>query len=91
MANVLLEGAASARPLITTGRPGCGETVDDGVTGYVVKERDSQDLIDKIERFLALPLAEKRKMGQAGRQKMEREFDRNIIVAAYMEEINKLL
>lgn len=91
MANVLLEGAASARPLITTGRPGCGETVDDGVTGYVVKERDSQDLIDKIERFLTLPLTEKRKMGQAGRQKMEREFDRNIIVDAYMEEINKLL
>jgi len=91
MANVLLEGAACGRPLITTGRPGCGETVDDGITGYVVKERDSQDLIDKIERFIALPLEEKRKMGEAGRRKMEREFDREIIVNAYMEEINRLL
>ena len=91
MANVLLEGAACGRPLITTGRPGCGETVVDGVTGYVVKERDTDDLIAKIERFISLPYEDKVKMGEAGRNKMEREFDRTIVVDVYLKESEKAM
>lgn len=87
MSNVLLESCACARPIITTGRPGCGEAVDDGVNGFVVRERDSADLVDKIERFLAMPWAEREAMGLAGRAKVEREFDRQIVVERYMEEI----
>ena len=37
ISNVLLEAAAMARPIITTDHVGCKETVDDGVTGYIVK------------------------------------------------------
>lgn len=91
MANVLLESAASGRPLITTDMPGCGETVDDGVTGFVVKPQNSNDLKEKIERFIALSHEEKRNMGIAGRKKMEREFDRKIVTEAYISEINKIL
>lgn len=90
MANVLLEGAACARPLITTGRPGCGETVENGITGLIVRERDSADLIEKIEDFMSLPYEKKLEMGLAGRKKMELEFDRNIVVNAYMEELAKI-
>ncbi|WP_137655287.1 glycosyltransferase family 4 protein, partial [Bifidobacterium moukalabense] len=87
VSNVLLEGAAAARPLITTDRPGCRETVDDGVSGYLVREKDSKDLIDKMEMFLDLSESQKKEMGRRGREKMEREFDRNIIVNAYLGEI----
>src|SRR5699024_7082377 len=59
MSNVLLESAASGRPLITTNRSGCREIVDDGVNGYLVKQKDSKDLTDKIEKFLSLPYTEK--------------------------------
>lgn len=90
MSNVLLESLASGRPIITTGRAGCREAVDDGVTGYVVKQKDSQDLIEKIERFIALPWEVKRQMGLAGREKVEREFDRKIVVSAYLEIINQM-
>ena len=54
MSNVLLKSCACGRPIITTDRPGCHEIVDDGVNGYVVKQRDSADLIDKVEKFLGL-------------------------------------
>jgi len=91
MANVLLESAACARPVITTALPGCGETVDDGVTGYTVKERDYRDLVDKIERFILLSHEEKRKMGLMGRAKMEREFDREIVTRHYVESIQAIL
>lgn len=90
MSNVLLESCACGRPIITTDRPGCREVVDDGVNGYVVKQRDSQDLIEKIEKFLALNWEEKKAMGLAGRVKVEREFDRQIVIDHYMDEIARV-
>ena len=90
ISNVLLESCACARPIITTDRSGCREVVEDGVNGFVVKQKDSKDLIRVIEKFLALSWEEKRDMGLAGRKKVEKEFDRNIVVEKYMEEIKKL-
>ena len=87
MSNVLLESCAAGRPIITTDRPGCGEIVEDGVNGYVVKQRDAVDLIAKIKQFLALPYEKKREMGLLARKKVEHEFDRQIVVNAYLKEI----
>lgn len=90
MNNVLLESAASGRPIITTSRSGCGEIVEDRVTGFIVKERDTRDLVCKIEKFLAMTYEERKEMGLAGRRKVEREFDREIVVKAYVDEIKRL-
>lgn len=90
MSNVCLESAASGRPVITTNRSGLRETVDDNVSGYLVKERDVPDLVMKLESFLALTWEQKKAMGQAGRMKMESEFDRNIVVKKYMEELAQI-
>ncbi|MDE5785500.1 MAG: glycosyltransferase, partial [Duncaniella sp.] len=91
MANILLESAASGRPIITTDVPGCGEAVEDGKTGFVVKAQDAADLASKIETFMKMPDAERMAMGDEGRRKMEREFDRQIVIDAYVSEINKIL
>lgn len=90
ISNVLLESCACARPIITTDRSGCREVVEDGINGFVVKQRDSEDLIHKIEKFLALTHEQKVQMGLAGRTKVEREFDRKIVVDAYLKEIEVL-
>ena len=90
MSNVLLESSACARPIITTDRAGCREIIDDRVNGYIVKQRDSKDLIEKIERFLALPWEEKRRMGCYGRKKVEQSFDRNIVVWQYLRELEEI-
>ena len=90
MSNVLLESCACGRPIITTDRPGCREIVDDDVNGFVVKQRDSQDLIDKIERFLSLSWEERKQMGLAGRKKVEKEFDRRIVIEKYIKEIDEV-
>lgn len=91
IANVLLEAAACGRPIITTNRAGCREAVDDGVTGFLVKEKDSADLIEKTKQFLALSREEQREMGMEGRKKMEKEFDRQIVVSKYMYEIDEIM
>ena len=85
---MLLESAACARPIISTNRPGCREVIDDGVNGFIVREKDSADLIEKIEKFLQLSYERKKEMGLRGREKVEREFDRNIVVEKYMKEIS---
>lgn len=90
LSNVLLESAASARPIITTNRSGCREVVDNGVNGYVVEERNSKDLIEKVEMFLSKSVEERKEMGLAGRRKVEREFDRTIVVEKYIGELKKV-
>ena len=90
MSNVLLESGAVARPIITTDRIGCREIVDDGVNGFVVKQKDADDLTEKILKFLSLPWDVRKDMGLAGRAKVEREFDRRIVVDKYMTEINEV-
>lgn len=87
LSNVLLESCACGRPIITTNRPGCREVVEDGVNGFVVREKDSADLIEKIELFLSRPVEERKQMGLAGRAKVEREFDRRIVIDKYMAEL----
>ncbi|MBE7046072.1 MAG: glycosyltransferase family 4 protein [Ruminococcaceae bacterium] len=87
ISNVLLESSACARPIITTDRAGCREVIDDGVNGYIVKQQNSNDLIEKIEKFLSLTYEERKNMGLKGREKVEKEFDRQIVVDAYIREL----
>ena len=90
MANCLLEAAASGRPIMASNITGCKETFDDGVSGILFAVRDSKDLVRAMEQFLNLTTEERRQMGLCGRKKVEREFDRNIVINAYMDEIEKI-
>ena len=90
MSNVNLESAANGRPVITTDVPGCRETVDDGRTGFLVNAKSSRDLVVGVERFLSLTYGQKRWMGLEARRKVEREFDRNIVVKAYLTTIARV-
>jgi len=89
MSNVVLEAASSGRPVITTRRHGCMEAVNDGCTGFLFAERDTKGLLDAINKFLSLTVEQRAEMGHMARLKMENEFDRNIVVNAYLEEIEK--
>ena len=88
MSNVLLEAAASGRPAIATDRAGCRETVDHGVSGFVIPIQNQKALDETLESFMQMGAAERRDMGLAGRAKIEREFDRKIVVAKYLEQLH---
>lgn len=91
MSNVLLESASSGRFLITTDNPGCQETVEDGKTGFIYHGEDVDALVDAIKRFLALPNETRKKMGEAGRQRVKDNFSREIVVKAYKSKIKESL
>ncbi|MBE6070105.1 MAG: glycosyltransferase family 4 protein [Clostridium lundense] len=90
MSNVLLEAAATARPVLASNITGCRETFDEGVSGLGFEPKNVDDLVSAIERFIALPYEQKAAMGRAGREKMEPEFSREIVVAAYLKEIENM-
>ena len=90
MSNVMLEASATGRPVITTLVPGCQETFDEGITGFGCEAREADSLKDAMLHFLSLSQSEREKMGNAAHEKMVREFDRKIVVEAYMEEIDTI-
>lgn len=85
--NVLLEGAATARPVIATRIPGCMETFEEGITGFGCEAKDAGSLAEAMRRFLKLTKAERAQMGRAGREKVARDYDRKIVIDAYLEEM----
>lgn len=87
MSNVLLETAATGRPIIATDIPGCREICVNGVTGITFKPKDSQALTRAVRNFMNLSYQQKRDMGIAGRKKAEKEFDRTIVIQRYLQEI----
>lgn len=91
MSNVLLESSASGRPVITFDRSGCKEIVEDKITGYLVQTHNYDELLKTVQNFLMLSYEEKSKMGLAAREKVKREFDRNIVVNEYLQEIKSII
>ncbi len=80
MSNVLLEAAATGRPLITSNIPGCREAVEDGKNGYLCQVKSWESLYIQMEKFMEISAEDREKMGCAGRKKMEEEFDKNMVV-----------
>lgn len=88
MSNVLLETAACGRPILASDVPGCRETFVDGMTGISFKPKNVNSLVSAIKEFINLPYEKKVQMGIEGRKKIESEFDRRIVVSAYIDSIN---
>lgn len=90
LSNVLLESAATGRPVLASNIPGCVETFDDGITGIGFEPRNSQSLIRAVELFLHIPYKNRKMMGIKAREKIEKEFDKTQVVKAYINAIDNI-
>lgn len=86
--NVLLESAAMGRICIGSRIPGTQDVIDDGKTGYLFEPGNVDGLVAAIEQVMKLNINEKIAMGKAGRTKVENEFNREIVIQKYMDEVN---
>lgn len=91
ISNVLLESAASGRPIIASNRSGCKEVIVDNFNGYLFSQRDVEDLIKKIEMFINLSYEQKKQMGLCGREKVDTEFNRDIVVNEYITAVRRII
>lgn len=82
----ILEALATGRAVVTSDRPGCAETVQPGVSGWVVPPRDPEALAEALARFQADPgLAAK--MGAASRALAERQFSVDLVNRQLLAEL----
>ena len=85
----LLEASAMQLPMITTDTPGCRDVVIDGVTGYLCKPKDHEDLYAKMKAILDLSKAERSNMGCLARNLMKTTFDDKLVSDQYVHQINE--
>lgn len=73
MPRVLVEAAASSRPIVATDVPGCRDVVQHQFNGLLVPAKNSMALATAIEALITDPTL-RRFMGQKGRELVEREY-----------------
>jgi colanic acid/amylovoran biosynthesis glycosyltransferase len=71
---VAKEAGAASVPVIGSLHGGIPEIVEDGITGYLVPERDEWALADRLGILLSDP-ALRTRLGRSARAKMEREYN----------------
>jgi len=87
---VLLEAAASGRPLVATDIPGCREIIRGGHNGFLVPPRDPVALADALAKLLHDP-GMRARMGQAGRSMVVMEFSDEQVIDETMQLYNEVL
>ena len=87
MSNVLLEAAASGRPLITSDIPGCREAVENGASGYLCPAKDADALYEAMRRFVELPENCRGELGRRGRERMKQRFSKTAVVAETIKHL----
>lgn len=87
--NVLLESAAMGRICIGSRIPGTVDVIDDGRSGYLFEPGNVGSLVNAIDKVLKLSAEQKTQMGKVGRAKVEKEFNREIVIQKYMDEVDK--
>lgn len=86
----LLEAAALGKPMITTDNVGCREVVEDEINGYQIPIQDTPALEAAIKKMLSLDSQALEKMGKRSRQKVEQEFSEELVISAYLNNIDLL-
>ena len=86
---VLLEAAASGKPIIASDIPGCREIVRDGENGILVQVKNVSELSKAITRLLK-DKSLREKMGDNGRHIVEKEFTKEIVNRETLEIYKKI-
>ena len=87
---ILIEAAASGRPIVTTDAPGCRELVRPGVNGIIVPSKDTASLTDAL-RFLIEHPEVRTAMGANNREIAVQEFSQELVVSQFMAVYRDLL
>jgi len=85
MPMVLLEAAAGGLPIVATDVGGNAETVVDGESGFLVPAADNGKLAEAMLGLMARSEAERRRMGERGREHIRRRYGLTRLVDEWEE------
>jgi glycosyltransferase involved in cell wall biosynthesis len=75
----LIEAMACAKPVVASNLPGVRNVIDDGINGYIFDVKQEGDLANRVNKLFSDNQL-RDKMGQAGRAKVEKLFNQEILV-----------
>ncbi len=87
---VNLEAQAMELPVVSTNTVGPRESVEDGITGFLVEPRNSEALVEPLRKLIARPDL-RTLMGKAGRRRVREQFDRKEMIKAVIRHRKALL
>jgi len=70
--------------------PGCRDAVENGKTGFLVRPRDVDDLLQKMEAMVGMPRNLLEKMGSKGRERVLEKFDERLVTRRYLAEVERV-
>lgn len=89
ISNSILEYMALGKPVIATEGGGTNEIVVDGITGFLVKAANPQEIADKID-ILLNDISLSSKMGNAGRERIQEHFSIDSMIDNYISVYQSL-
>jgi glycosyltransferase involved in cell wall biosynthesis len=90
MGRVLVEAMACRKPVVAARTGGMQEVVVDGVTGLLFDGNRPDELLDRL-LTLCRSISSRARMGQAGRERMERVFNQEIQIQKVLKRLVSLL
>lgn len=89
IANALKEAMATGMPVLSTKSAGTAELVENGVSGFLVDEKDVTGLAQKIRYFIKNPTIMSQ-MGVAGRHVIETRFHITPVINRFIKLLEEL-
>jgi len=87
---VNLEAQAMGLPVVSTNVIGPRESIENGVTGFLVEPRSSKVLIEPLKKLIQ-HVELRKQMGQNGRERIKQKFDSKNVIRTIVEHRLKLL
>jgi glycosyltransferase involved in cell wall biosynthesis len=86
----LLESMSHGLPVVVTSVGGNPEVVVEGETGYLVPPKDIPAFAERVIQLLRNP-AMRARFGQSARQRVERDFNLDLVAERYLQEYASIL
>ena len=88
ISNSIMEYMASSKPVIASRDGGTPELLIDGETGFLVDQKNPEQIIEKMSLLMENPQLAK-EMGKKGQQRIQENFDIAKMTESYIELYNK--
>ena len=85
----VVEAGAAGLPVVVSDAGGLPEVVEDGVTGFVVRRNDAEQAAERIGELMA-SVSLRRRMGNAGRERVEERYDWTKCVSRMLALLEKV-
>lgn len=88
--NVVMQAGAMELPCIVTDINGCNEIIKQGINGVIIKPRNTPELIEAMEYFIANK-ARAKEMGEKARLIVRSHYERHIVWEALLQEYHRAI